>query len=65
MIKRDERGRVKCRVEGVKSDKVFSFRVTQKEFDLIHRARRDGHDPRQILLDQLRSRLETKNHAKT
>jgi hypothetical protein len=65
MVKRDKRGRVVCRVSGVKSDRVFSFRVTQKEFDLIKRARDDGHDPRQILLDQLRSRLETKNHAKT
>jgi len=65
MVKRDKRGRVVCRVDGIKSNKVFSFRVTQKEFELIHRARRDGHDPRQILLDQLRSRLETKKHVET
>ena len=65
MIKRDKRGRVVCRVDGVKSDRVFSFRVTQNEYDLIHRARRSGHDPRQILLDQLRSRLETNNDVET
>ena len=65
MVKRDKRGRVVCRVDGVKSDKVFSFRVTQNEYDLIRRAKKTGHDPRQILLDQLRTRLETKNHAKT
>jgi len=65
MVKRDKRGRVVCRVSGVKSNRVFSFRVTQKEFDLIKHARDNGHDPRQILLDQLRSRLESKKHAKT
>jgi len=65
MVKRDKRGRVVCRVDGVQSDRVFAMRLTQKEFDLIMRARRDGHDPRRILLDQLRSRLETNKHAKT
>jgi len=65
MVKRDKSGRVVCRVDGVKSDKVFSFRVTQKEYEMIRKARRDGHDPRQILLDQLRSRMETKERAKT
>ena len=65
MVKRDKRGRVVCRVDGIKSDKVFSFRVTQKEYDMIRRARRNGHDPRQILLDQLQSRLESKKHDKS
>lgn len=64
MVKRDKRGRVVCRVHGVKSNRVFAMRLTQKEFDLIMRARRNGHDPREILLDQLRSRLEMQNHAK-
>jgi len=54
MVKRDKRGRVICRVDGVKSDRVFSFRVTQKEYNLIQRARRDGHDPREILLNKIR-----------
>jgi len=54
MVKRDKRGRVMCRVPGVRSDRVFSFKVTQKEYDLIHLARRNGHDPREILLDNLR-----------
>jgi hypothetical protein len=61
MVKRDKLGRVVCRVDGVKSDKVFSLRLTQKEYDLIQRAKKGGHDPREILLDQLRSRLETKS----
>lgn len=65
MVKRDKRGRVVCRVDGVKSNRVFAMRLTQKEFDLVMRARRDGHDPREILLDQLRSRLESKKYAKT
>jgi len=65
MVKRDKHGRIVCRVDGVKSDRVFGMRLTQKEYDLVQRARRDGHDPRQILLDQLRSRLETKKHVKT
>jgi len=54
MVKRDYRGRVVCRVDGVKSDRVFSFRVTQREFELIHKARQNGHDPRDILLKQLK-----------
>jgi len=65
MVKRDKRGRIVCRVDGIKSDRIFAMRLTQKEFDLVMRARRDGHDPRRILLDQLRSRLESKKYAKT
>ena len=64
VVKRDRRGRVVCRVDGAKSDRVFSFRVTQKEYELIRYARHQGHDPRQILLDQLRSRLEGKRDVK-
>jgi hypothetical protein len=65
MVKRDKRGRVVCRVDGQYSDRVVSFRVTQKEFDIIQRAKKHGHDPRQVLIDQLRSRLEVNNGAKT
>jgi len=65
MVKRDKRGRIVCRVSGIKSDRIFAMRLTQKEYDLVMRARRDGHDPRRVLLDQLRSRLESNNHVET
>jgi len=54
MVKRDKHGRVMCRVDGVQSDRVFSIRLTQKEYDLISHARQSGHDPREILLSQIK-----------
>jgi len=65
MIKKDMRKRSVRRVQDAVSDRVFSFRVTQKEFDLIRHARDRGHDPRQILLDQLRSKIGVQKHDKT
>ena len=66
MIKKYEvRKRSERRVKDAVSDRVFSFRVTQKEYDLIHRARDRGHDPRQILLDQLQSKIGVKKYDKT
>ena len=66
MIKKYEvRKRSVRRVKDAVSDHVFSFRVTQKEYDLIHTARDYGHDPRQILLDQLRSKMGVQKHDQT
>jgi len=66
MVKSDSRKRSVRRVQDAVSDRVYSFRVTQKEYDLIRYARDRGHDPRQILLDQLRSKIGVKNnHVET
>lgn len=66
MVKRDMRKRSVRRVKDAVSDRVYSFRVTQKEFDLICYARDRGQDPREILLDQLRSKIGVKNnHVET
>ena len=65
MIKRDVRKRSVRRVKDAVSDRVFSFRVTQKEYELIHTARDRGHDPRAILLDQLRSKMGVQKRDQT
>lgn len=66
MVKSDSRKRSVRRVQDAVSDRVYSFRVTQKEYGLIRYARDRGHDPRQILLDQLRSKIGVKNnHVET
>ena len=65
MIKKDMRKRSVRRVQDAVSDRVFSFRVTQKEYDMIQDAKHRGHDPRQILLDQLRSKIGVAKHDKT
>lgn len=65
MAKNHNRKRSARRVKDAVSDRVYSFRVTQKEYDLIRDARSRGHDPRSILLDQLRSKMGVKKYDKT
>lgn len=57
-MKRDEKGRVIQRVPGEYSDRVFSFRVTADEYELIQKARKQGIKPRELLLTELRKRVK-------
>jgi len=54
MVKRDKKGRITNRVPGQYSNKLYSFRVTKQEHELIHRAKKLGLDPRMIILKEAR-----------
>lgn len=61
MRKRDKRGRVVKRVPGEYSDKVYSCRVTESEYKLIHKARNLGIDAREVMLSEIRKRVQVEN----
>jgi hypothetical protein len=55
--KRDKRGRWVKRVQGEYSDRVFSMRLTDKEYSLVMCARDKGLSVRRVLIDTLRDRM--------
>jgi len=56
-LKRDERGRVMKRVQmNIKAH--YGFRVTEREYALIKRARASGIEPREVMLKELRKLVE-------
>jgi len=58
MVKeRDNRGRWVKRVQGSYSDKVFSMRLTDNEYQIIERARNSGISPRKVLIETLRDKV--------
>ena len=54
-LKRDERGRVMKRVPGEYSKRIYCFRVTDREYELLKKARASGVDPRDVMLKELRN----------
>lgn len=65
MVKRDKRGRVIQRVDGQYSDRIYSVRLTAREYSLIETAKQRGVDVRALLVDTLQKKLEVTNDAKT
>ena len=61
MHKRDKRGRVIKRVPGEYSDKVYSCRITESEYKLIREARKYGIDAREVMLSEIRKRVQFEN----
>ena len=57
-LKRDERGRVMKRVPDEYSKRIYCFRVTEREYALIKRARASGIEPREVMLKELRKLVE-------
>jgi hypothetical protein len=60
-LKRDERGRVMKRVPDEYSKRIYGFRVTEREYALIKRARERGIEPREVMLKELRKLVENEN----
>jgi hypothetical protein len=58
MIKRDKRGRWVKRVSGEYSDRVYSIRLTDGEYQLVMRARDEGISPRKVLIETLREHVK-------
>lgn len=54
MRKRDNLGRIVKRVKGEYSNKVYSCRVTESEYQLLRKARALGIDTRDVLLSEVR-----------
>jgi len=54
MVKRDKKGRITKRVAGEYSKRIYAFRVTNQEHELIHHAKKLGLDPRMIILKEAR-----------
>ena len=57
-VRRDERGRVIKRVPDEYSKRIYGFRVTEREYALIKRARASGIEPREVMLKELRKLVE-------
>ena len=55
---RDNRGRWVKRVPGEYSDKVYTMRLTESEYQLVKHAKKSGIEPRSAMLETIRKRLE-------
>jgi len=64
MRKKDKLGRWVKRVHGEYSNKVLGLRLTDDEYSLVMRARKNGYEPRALMMDAIRDKLEGGgNHA--
>jgi len=63
MRKKDKLGRWVKRVEGEYSDKLLGLRLTEDEYSLVMRARAKGYEPRKIMIDAIRDKLEGDGYA--
>ncbi|HPB85683.1 MAG TPA: hypothetical protein PLR63_07840 [Paludibacteraceae bacterium] len=49
------------RVPDEYSKRIYGFRVTEREYALIKRARERGIEPREVMLKELRKLVENEN----